>query len=117
MADKDQITTTSNIVDRSRTQETAQQVRAREAREDAAHRQSQVTHEPKEPPKVDVGKCLANIEEMLDRIGEEALHLQSGDELVAFLNHITFAKVDLHRLAQMERDKALAVQAVDDKED
>jgi len=114
MAEGDKITTTSNIVDRSKTQETPQQVRTREAREDATHRQSQVAHAPAQ---VDVAACINNIAVLLDNIGEESLHLQSGEELVAFLNHITFAKVDLHRLAQMERDKAAAAQAVDDKED
>lgn len=110
MAEGDKITTTSSMQPRSATQETAQQVRAREAREDAAHRTTEPSH-------VDVAKCIANIDELLDDIGKEALHLSSGDELVAFLNHITFAKVDLQRVAQMERDKAAAAHAVEHEGD
>ena len=103
MAESDKITTTASMQPRSATQETAQQVRAREAREDAAHRTPA-------PAQVDVAACIGNIEDMLDAIGAESLKLQSGEELVAFLNHITFAKVDLQRLAQAERDKAAAAQ-------
>jgi hypothetical protein len=106
MSESDKMTTTSSMQPRSATQESAQQVRTREAREDAAHRTPA-------SGQVDVAACLSNIEEMLDNIGTESLKLDSGEELVAFLNHITFAKVDFQRLAQVERDKAAAAQAAD----
>jgi hypothetical protein len=101
MAEGDKITTTSSMQPRSSTQESAQQVRRREALDDASHRTT-------EPAQVDVAACISNIDGMLDNIGKESLQLTSSEELVAFLNHITFAKVDLQRLAEAERQKAMA---------
>ena len=107
MAESDKITTTSSMQDRSHTQETPQQVRTREARAEAAAR-----HIPE--PQMDVAAVVGTIEELLDNVGKESLHLESSDELAGFLNHVNMAKSALQQIAQMERDKAMAAEVEDE---
>lgn len=107
MAEGDKITTTSSMQPRSATQESAQQVRTREAREDAAHRTS-------EPPHVDIAAVVSTIDDMLIAIGKETLQLANSEELVAFHNHISLARLDLQRLADMERERAALAADVTD---
>jgi hypothetical protein len=107
MAEGDRITTTSSMQPRSATQETAQQVRLREAQAEAAKRQGDSGH-------VDIAAVVGTIDELVDNIGKEALALPSSDELAAFLNHVNLAKVALLVVAQLEQAKAADAAATDD---